>query len=50
MSTELPVEVLIAAALDDIGRVPGNQKTDVAQEGHDAHSPWKSVGPWRIDS
>jgi acetyl-CoA carboxylase biotin carboxylase subunit len=49
MSTELPVEVLIAAAIDDIGRAPVGERTEVSVKGHDVHSPWKSAGPWRID-
>jgi hypothetical protein len=49
MSTELPVEVLIAAAIDDIGRAPVGERAEVSVKGHDVHSPWKSAGPWRID-
>ncbi len=50
MVADLPFEVLIAAALDDMkhsGMVEEGGQSDEAQ---DAHSPWKSAGPWRIDS
>ena len=50
MVADLPVEVLIAAALDDMkhsGMVEDGGQSD---EAHDAHSPWKNAGPWRIDS
>jgi acetyl-CoA carboxylase biotin carboxylase subunit len=49
MSTELPVEVLIAAAIDDIAKAPVGERAEVSVKGHDVHSPWKSAGPWRID-
>jgi acetyl-CoA carboxylase biotin carboxylase subunit len=45
----LPPEVLIAAAIDDM-RNSGNVEEEGAQTVDDAHSPWKSVGRWRIDS
>jgi len=50
ISEELPPEVLIAAAIDDLknsGTIEENESQQVAD---DAHSPWKSVGRWRIDS
>jgi acetyl/propionyl-CoA carboxylase alpha subunit len=49
MSSELPIEVLIAAALDDFGKVPVEQ-TNGPKVDADEHSPWKSAGAWRIDS
>lgn len=49
MSSELPVEVLIAAALDDYGRAP-IERTEGQKRNDDEHSPWKSAGAWRIDS
>lgn len=49
MPTELPVEVLIAAAIDDIGKTPAGSRAEASVKGHDVHSPWKSAGPWRID-
>jgi len=49
MSSELPVEVLIAAALDDYRRAPV-EHTNGQKRGEDEHSPWKSAGAWRIDS
>jgi acetyl-CoA carboxylase biotin carboxylase subunit len=49
LSTELPVEVLIAAALDDIGRAPVQGEGQRPSGSHDSHSPWKSAGAWRID-
>jgi acetyl/propionyl-CoA carboxylase alpha subunit len=49
MSSELPLEVLIAAALDDYGKAPVEQSNG-PKAGDDEHSPWKSAGAWRIDS
>jgi len=49
LPTDLPVEVLMAAALDDFGRSPVQQDDQGAEGGHDANSPWKSAGAWRID-
>ncbi len=50
MSEDPPVEVLIAAAIDDLGRT-AVATHDGGDEGHDdAHSPWKTMGAWRIDS
>ena len=49
LASDLPVEVLIAAALDDIVRSPVHHDQGAREEGHDAHSPWKSAGAWRID-
>jgi len=50
LSDELPVEVLIAAAIDDL-KHSGTVEEDAGQQvADDAHSPWKSVGRWRIDS
>jgi acetyl-CoA carboxylase biotin carboxylase subunit len=45
----LPIEVLIAAAIEDMAKSPIEDGAEVGVKGHDAHSPWKSVGPWRID-
>ncbi|MCK4757431.1 MAG: acetyl-CoA carboxylase biotin carboxylase subunit [Thermoplasmata archaeon] len=50
MAAELPVEVLIAAAMDDMSRSMTIDSTDEKDEVHDAHSPWKHAGSWRIDS
>ncbi len=49
-AAELPLEVLIAAALDDVKQSGLSKDDDQRDEAHDAHSPWKSAGPWRIDS
>ncbi|KYK29636.1 MAG: pyruvate carboxylase subunit A [Candidatus Proteinoplasmatales archaeon SG8-5] len=49
MSSELPIEVLIAAALDDFGKAPV-EHTNGPKVDADEHSPWKSAGAWRIDS
>jgi acetyl-CoA carboxylase biotin carboxylase subunit len=49
MSSELPIEVLIAAALDDFGKIPVEQANGPKADA-DEHSPWKSAGAWRIDS
>ncbi len=49
LPTELPVEVLIAAAIEDMAKSPIDDGEEVGVKGQDAHSPWKSVGPWRID-
>ncbi|MCK5038388.1 MAG: acetyl-CoA carboxylase biotin carboxylase subunit, partial [Thermoplasmata archaeon] len=50
MAAELPVEVLIAAAMDDMSRSMTIDSTDEKDEVHDAHSPWKHAGSRRIDS
>jgi 3-methylcrotonyl-CoA carboxylase alpha subunit len=49
-STELPLEVLVAAAIDDLDRTGVQQTAEPGQRPRDAHSPWKSAGAWRIDS
>ncbi len=50
MAADLPVEVLIAAALDDMRHSGIVEDEGSGEEAHDAHSPWKNAGLWRIDS
>jgi 3-methylcrotonyl-CoA carboxylase alpha subunit len=49
MASELPLEVLIAAALDDYGKAPAGHSNGPRIE-EDEHSPWKSANAWRIYS
>lgn len=50
VSEELPIEVLIAAAIDDLKHSGVMEDEGSQQIADDAHSPWKSMGRWRIDS
>lgn len=49
LSDVLPIEVLIAAAIDDLKHSDMVEEEGGQQVSDDAHSPWKSVGRWRID-
>ena len=49
ISSKLPMEVLIAAAIDDFIRTGVPSQIQVESKANDAHSPWKSAGAWRID-
>jgi acetyl-CoA carboxylase biotin carboxylase subunit len=43
-----PVEVLIAAAIEDAVRKGVAQAADVTDVAHDQGSPWKTAGKWRV--
>jgi acetyl-CoA carboxylase biotin carboxylase subunit len=43
-----PVEVLIAAAIEEAVRKGIATASDVTDAAHDQHSPWKTAGKWRV--
>jgi 3-methylcrotonyl-CoA carboxylase alpha subunit len=49
VSPDLPIEVLIAAAIDDIGRTHVEHHNGNGRAAEETHSPWKMAGAWRID-